>query len=48
VVREDGTLVGMVTGGSVLKALATNSEKTKSEAAVLEPQIAIGADQKVG
>jgi glycine betaine/proline transport system ATP-binding protein len=44
VVREDDTLVGMVTGGSVLKALARNSGE-KSEPAATEPPVALGAER---
>ena len=47
VVRDDDTLVGIVTGGSVLKALAANSgDRLKPEQAIAEAQI--GADQRVG
>jgi glycine betaine/proline transport system ATP-binding protein len=44
VVREDGTLVGIVTGGSVLKALAKNSGGKPSPEGT-ENQVALGAER---
>ena len=51
VVREDDTLVGMVTGASVLKALAANSgSKGKAAEATVQPAAApvAAAGQRVG
>jgi glycine betaine/proline transport system ATP-binding protein len=44
VVREDDTLVGMVTGASVLKVLARNSGD-KSASGETEPPVAVGAER---
>jgi glycine betaine/proline transport system ATP-binding protein len=49
VVREDDTLVGMVTGKSVLRALAINSgDKVKPQRAVMEPDPVNAANQRAG